>query len=240
MIEKIATRKDSERSEDREHSERVIIRKLRQVNYLLSFETMRSFTEQRDFTTLDELWCLEHPPVFTQGQAGKPEHLLKPSHIPVIQTDRGGQITYHGPGQLVVYLLVDIQRKGFGVRAFVSKIEQAVIDMLANYKITGESNPKAPGVYVNGAKICSLGLRIRRGASFHGLSLNVDMDLSPFQNINPCGFAALPVVQMKAFVENIVLNEVQEALIKQLCLHLGYNVIKVLNEKPWPESMRTD
>lgn len=204
------------------NSSAVIVRTLGLVEYVSAWQNMRSFTEHREPTTVDELWCLEHPPVFTQGQAGKPEHILNTFDIPVVQTDRGGQVTYHGPGQWVIYLLVDIRRKALSVRSFVSKIEQAVIAMLADYGVVAAANLKAPGVYVKGAKICSLGLRIRRGASFHGLSLNVDMDLSPFQGINPCGFSNLPVVQMKDFIQNLQFDQVKDRLIQHLCVHLGY------------------
>lgn len=201
----------------------VYTRNLGLIDYLEAWHAMQSFTNQRHENTSDEFWCLQHPAVFTQGQAGKPEHILNAGDIPVIQTDRGGQVTYHGPGQCVVYLLADIRRMGLGVRSFVSKIEQSVIDLLADYHIKAANDPKAPGVYVDGAKICSLGLRIRRGMSFHGLSLNVDMDLSPFQQINPCGVANLPVVQMHDFIVDLNYNEVQQRLIRHLCHHLDYS-----------------
>ncbi|WP_232334957.1 lipoyl(octanoyl) transferase LipB [Pseudohalioglobus lutimaris] len=157
---------------------------------------MREFTDSRDANTPDELWLLQHPRVFTQGQAGKAEHVLAAGDIPVIQVDRGGQVTYHGPGQWVLYLLVDIKRRGMGVRNLVSLIEAAIVLALAEYGIAAAPDPKAPGVYVDGEKIASLGLRVRRGCSYHGLSLNVDMDLEPFQRINPCGFEGLRVTSM--------------------------------------------
>lgn len=202
---------------------RVMIRHLGQQPYINTWRAMQEFTNTRETDTPDELWCVEHPPIFTQGQAGKPEHILNPGEIPIVETDRGGQVTYHGPGQAVIYLLVDIRRKSLGIRPFVCKIERAVIDLLADYKILGETNPQAPGVYVKGAKICSLGLRIRRGSSFHGLSLNVDMDLSPFQRINPCGMSNIKVIQMRDFVDAISLQKVHTGLIQHLCSHLGYS-----------------
>ncbi|MFR0675640.1 lipoyl(octanoyl) transferase LipB [Enterobacterales bacterium AW_CKDN230030176-1A_HGKHYDSX7] len=183
---------------------------------------MRRFTEQRDASTLDEVWLVEHPPVFTQGQAGKAEHLLVPGEIPVVQSDRGGQVTYHGPGQLVAYLLLDVRRLGFGVRDLVSRIERSLIELLAGYDVQAAAKPDAPGVYVNGAKIASLGLRIRNGRSFHGLALNVDMDLAPFRRINPCGYAGLAMTQLRDLAGPIEFNEVSTRLREQLVKHLDY------------------
>jgi len=160
------------------------------------FEAMRAYTETRGEATEDQIWITEHEPVFTQGQAGKPEHLLLPGEIPVVHTDRGGQVTYHGPGQIVGYLLFDLRRLGLTVRGLVTGIEEAVIRTLAGYDIAGAARADAPGVYVDGAKIASLGLRVRRGCSYHGLSLNVNMDLEPFGRINPCGLAGIEVVQV--------------------------------------------
>ncbi len=157
---------------------------------------MKAFTETREADTPDELWLLQHPRVFTQGQAGRAEHLLAPGDIPVVQVDRGGQVTYHGPGQWVIYLLVDLRRRNMGVRQLVDLIEHSIVALLARYGIEGAPDPQAPGVYVAGRKIASLGLRVRRGCSYHGLSLNVDMDLEPFQRINPCGHAGLEVTSM--------------------------------------------
>jgi lipoyl(octanoyl) transferase len=164
---------------------------------------MRAFTDARTAETADEIWLLQHPPVFTQGQAGKPEHLLLDAgDIPLIRTDRGGQITYHGPGQIVAYTLVDLQRRGYGVRSLVSRIEQAVIDTLSGYGVRAYADLKAPGVYVDAAgeraKIASLGLRVRRHCSYHGVALNTDMDLAPFARINPCGYPGLRVTQVRA------------------------------------------
>jgi lipoyl(octanoyl) transferase len=173
------------------------------VDYEPTWRAMQAFTTERTVDTPDELWLLEHPPVFTQGQAGKPEHVLQVTNIPIVPIDRGGQVTYHGPGQLVGYLLVDLSRKKLGVREFVRRIEQAIIDLLAELRVTAYGKVDAPGVYVNRegveAKIASLGLRIRNGKSYHGLALNVDMDLTPFSYINPCGYAGLAVTQVKDF-----------------------------------------
>ena len=187
------------------------------------WHAMQDFTNQRTADTADELWLVQHPSVFTQGQAGKAEHLLLPGDIPVVQVDRGGQVTYHGPGQLVAYPLVDVRRLGLGVRELVSRIEQSLIDLLASYGVSAEARADAPGVYVNGAKIASLGLRIRRGCSFHGLALNVDMDLQPFQRINPCGYAGLAMTQLTDHVAGpLDMNEVSARLREQLVKHLGY------------------
>ena len=173
---------------------------------------MKQFTHQRDANTADELWITEHAPVFTQGLNGKPEHILNATHIPVVQIDRGGQVTYHGPGQLVLYCLLNIQRLGLGVRGLVSTIEISIVELLARYDIEAFSRRDAPGVYVNPsfggqvAKIAALGLRIRKGCCYHGLSLNIDMNLKPFSNINPCGFEGLAVTQMADFNASIELE----------------------------------
>ncbi|AIL59883.1 MULTISPECIES: lipoyl(octanoyl) transferase LipB [Pseudomonas] len=185
-------------------------------------EAMRRFTDQRGPETCDEVWLVEHPAVFTQGQAGKAEHLLVPGDIPVVQTDRGGQVTYHGPGQLVAYLLLDVRRLGFGVRDLVSRIERCLIELLASYGVEAAAKADAPGVYVDGAKIASLGLRIRNGCSFHGLALNVDMDLAPFRRINPCGYAGLAMTQLRDQAGSIELSEVRARLRGQLVKHLDY------------------
>ena len=187
------------------------------------WQSMTDFTNGRTPDTPDELWLVEHPPVFTQGQAGKPEHLLLPGEIPVVQTDRGGQVTYHGPGQLVAYPLLDLRRIKMGVRDLVTAIEQTLVATLAVYGIEAYPKPDAPGVYVAGNKIASLGLRVRRGCSFHGLALNVDMDLAPFQRINPCGYAGLAMTQMRDLLpESPVLAEVQDQLVMQFARKLGY------------------
>ena len=174
------------------------------ADYQTVYDQMTAFTSQRQSNTPDELWFLQHTPVFTQGQAGKAEHLLFPGDIPVIQTDRGGQVTYHGPGQLVVYLMIDIARKGWGARRLVSSIEDAIVDTLSEWNIDAAPRADAPGVYTEGRKIASLGLRIRHGRSFHGLALNIDMDLEPFQRINPCGYRGMQMTQMAAETNNDV------------------------------------
>ena len=174
----------------------VQVRQLGLADYEPVWHDMQAFTAARAPETPDELWLLEHPPVFTLGRNGKQEHLLDTGAIPVIQVDRGGQVTYHGPGQLVAYALLDISRRQLGVQSLVRILEQAVIDLLADYRIGGRRRDKAPGVYVDGRKIAALGLRVRKGCSFHGLSLNVDMDLGPFAKINPCGYRGLEVTQL--------------------------------------------
>jgi len=175
----------------------ISIKQLGLQPYQPVLEQMQAFTNSRGGQSADELWVLQHPPVYTQGQAGNPAHVLDPRGIEVVQADRGGQVTYHGPGQLVVYVLVDLRRLGVGVKTLVNTLEQTVVDYLATHGIEANSDANAPGVYVDGCKVAALGLRVRRGCSFHGLSLNVDMDLEPFTRINPCGYANLQVTQLK-------------------------------------------
>ena len=181
----------------------LIVRTLGEQPYLETWEAMKSFTASRDASTPDELWLLEHPRVYTQGQAGKAEHILAPGDIPVILVDRGGQVTYHGPGQLVVYLMIDLTRHRLGIRSLVDVIEQAIVRTLAGMGVTAAPRPDAPGVYVEQAKIASLGLRVRRGCSFHGLALNVAMDMEPFRRINPCGYAGMAMCQVSDFVPGV-------------------------------------
>lgn len=201
----------------------LIVRHLGLVDYLPTLEAMRSLTRERDAGTPDEIWLLQHPRVFTQGQAGKAEHLLAPGDIPVIQVERGGQVTYHGPGQLVAYLMLDLRRLGLGVRELVTALEQSLVDVLAAYGVEAAPKADAPGVYVDGDKIASLGLRVSRGCSFHGLALNVDMDMSPFWRINPCGYAGLKMVQLKDLLETPPqLDEVAQRLEQALRRRLGY------------------
>lgn len=176
------------------------VRHLGRADYLQTWRAMREFTESRADDTADEVWVLEHPAVYTLGLNGRAAHVPEPGAIPVVHCDRGGQITYHGPGQLVLYTLVDLRRRRLGIRQFVDRLEQAVVDLLAGYGIHGERRAGAPGVYVDGAKIAALGLRVRRGATYHGLSLNVDMDLAPFRRIDPCGFAGLRVTQLRDLI----------------------------------------
>ena len=200
------------------------IRELGLADYESTWLAMQRFTDMRKDRpdTQDEVWLVQHPPVFTQGQAGKAEHLLLPGDIPVVKSDRGGQVTYHGPGQLVAYLLLDVRRLGFGVRELVSRMERCLIDLLASYGVTAAAKPDAPGVYVDGAKIASLGLRIRNGCSFHGLALNVDMDLEPFRRINPCGYAGLAMTQLRDHAGPIEFADVSVQLRAQLVKHLAY------------------
>jgi lipoyl(octanoyl) transferase len=199
----------------------VWVRRLGVIDYRQAFDAMRRFTEQRRSDTPDEVWLLEHPPVFTQGMNGKPEHLLAPGDTPVLQVDRGGQVTYHAPGQLVAYLLLDIRRRKLGVRQVVSAMEQAVVALLASYGIASEARQDAPGVYIDGAKVASLGLRVRRGCTYHGLSLNVDMDLAPFSRINPCGYQGLRVTQLRDHGVTDSLEQVSERLLTELGETLG-------------------
>ncbi|SRR5579883_929871 len=200
----------------------VFVRWLGRQNYLHSWQAMQQFTQQRTEHTLDEVWLLEHEPVFTQGQNGKAEHILTPGSIPVIQTDRGGQVTYHGPGQLMVYVLIDLKRKKLTVRDLVTRLEQSIIDLLAANDIIAQAKREAPGVYVDGKKICSLGLRIRKGCSYHGLAFNVDMDLTPFSQINPCGFSGLQMVQLAELVKVDSVFETGSKLVNYLMKNLGY------------------
>lgn len=200
----------------------LVLRELGLVDYATTLESMRQFTDTRDANSPDELWLLQHPGVYTQGQAGKAEHVLCPGDIPVIQVDRGGQVTYHGPGQWVIYLLVDLRRHQLGVRDLVDLIEHSLVQLLADYGIDSAARPDAPGVYVAAAKIAALGLRVRRGCSYHGLSLNVDMDLEPFGRINPCGYEGLQVTSMARLLPDttIDMDEVGKRLLSIVASHL--------------------
>ena len=186
------------------------------ADYLPTWQAMQDFTATRGPDTPDELWLLEHPPVYTLGLAGKPEHLLRATDIPVVKIDRGGQITYHGPGQIVVYLLLDLKRRNIGVKALVRRMEQAVIDLLAGYGVKAERRDKAPGVYAGNAKIAALGLRIKNGCCYHGLCLNVDMDLSPYAAINPCGYEGLAVTQCRDVGIRDGMDTIGEKLLERL------------------------
>lgn len=192
------------------------IRRLGETGFVPAWRAMQRFTAERDAETPDELWLTTHPPVFTQGQAGKPEHLLRDIGIPVVKIDRGGQITYHGPGQAVAYVLVDLARCGLKVRELVSRIEQAVIDLLAGYGLHGERVAGAPGVYVGGAKVAALGLRVKGGCCYHGVALNVDMELAPFSAINPCGYPGLKVTQLRDLGVAVDWAAAGEALLAQM------------------------
>lgn len=208
----------------------LVVKRLGRQDYSPVWQAMHQFTDQRSEETLDEVWLVEHNPVFTQGQAGKAEHLLNTGDIPVVQSDRGGQVTYHGPGQLVVYFLINLRRKKLGVRDLVTAIEHLVINTLKAYNIDSAARPDAPGVYVDGKKICSLGLRIRKGCSFHGLALNVNMDLSPFQRINPCGYQGMEMVQVSELGGPNELATIEQQLIKELVNLLGYEQVTFSTE----------
>ena len=196
-------------------------------DYLITWEEMKSFTENRDSDTLDELWTLEHNSVFTQGLSGKSKHLLKETQIPIIQSDRGGQITYHAPGQLIIYCLIDIKRLGIGIKKMVSIIEQSLIELLSSYDITAHTLKGAPGVYVNDSKIAALGLKVKHGRTYHGLSLNIDMDLSPYTLINPCGYSDLKVTQMRNLTNNILnISDIKHELSEHL-IDLSYKISKL-------------
>ena len=199
---------------------RPVIRHLGEVDYQKTWQAMQDFTDTRDKGTADELWILQHPPVYTLGKNGKAEHVLNAQGIPVVNSDRGGQVTYHGPGQIVVYTLLDLNRLKIGVRELVTRIEQSIIDLLSAHGVESNARRDAPGVYVNNAKIAALGLRVRKGCSFHGLALNVNMDLEPFSRINPCGYEGLEVTQLNNFVSDIdidrVIDDLQQELLKKL------------------------
>jgi len=205
--------------------DQVLIRTLGIEPYNPTWEKMQAFTDQRDDETRDEIWLLQHEPVFTQGQAGKAEHLLATGDIPVVQVDRGGQVTYHGPGQLIVYLMINLRRRKLGVREMVDIMERSLVDLLAEYGVEAYAKPDAPGVYVGNAKIASLGLRVRRGCSFHGLALNLDMDLGPFLRINPCGYAGMPMTQLSELAEMPKLEDLMQKLVDQFVGKIGYTQV---------------
>ena len=199
----------------------IIVRALGREDYEPLWRRMQSFTDSRDESTPDEIWFTEHPPVFTMGLNASKEHLLAPGDIPVVQIDRGGQVTFHGPGQLMVYPLIDIRRANIGVRRLVTALEQSVVDLVSEYEVSAAARPDAPGVYVDGDKLASVGLRIRRGASFHGMALNVDVDLEPFSRINPCGYAELEMTDLHRLGINLQLEETSEKLLPHFLKHLG-------------------
>lgn len=206
------------------YQDKILVRHLGLQPYEPVSQAMHDFTDSRDDTTPDEIWLVEHLPVFTQGQAGKAEHLLMTGDIPVIQSDRGGQITYHGPGQQVMYVLLNLKRRKLGVRELVTVLEQTVVNTLAEYGIDAHPRADAPGVYVGEMKICSLGLRIRKGCSFHGLALNINMDLAPFLRINPCGYAGMEMTQMRQWVETATPDIIRPVLLN--------NLLALLNNPP--------
>ncbi|MGY5770652.1 lipoyl(octanoyl) transferase LipB [Vibrio antiquarius] len=210
----------------------LVVKRLGRQDYEPVWKAMHEFTDQRTEETPDEVWLVEHNPVFTQGQAGKAEHLINTGDIPVVQSDRGGQVTYHGPGQLVAYFLINLRRKKLGVRDLVTTIENLVINTLKAYNIDSAARPDAPGVYVDGKKICSLGLRIRKGCSFHGLALNVNMDLTPFLRINPCGYEGMEMVQVSQFGGPDNVEAVEKQLIEELVTLLNYEQVEFSTEAP--------
>jgi len=193
-------------------------------DYVPLWHAMQEFTDERDESTRDEIWFCEHPPVFTMGLNASEEHLLAPGDIPVVQIDRGGQVTYHGPGQLMVYPLIDIRRANIGVRKLVTALEQSVVDLAAEYDVEAAARPDAPGVYVEGDKLASVGLRIRRGSSFHGMALNVNADLEPFSRINPCGYAELRMTDLHRLGVDLSLEETSEKLLPHFLEHLGLSI----------------
>ena len=206
------------------YQDKILVRHLGLQPYEPVSQAMHDFTDSRDDSTPDEIWLVEHLPVFTQGQAGKAEHLLMTGDIPVIQSDRGGQVTYHGPGQQVMYVMLNLKRRKLGVRELVTLLEQTVVNTLAEYGIDAHPRADAPGVYVGEMKICSLGLRIGKGCSFHGLALNINMDLAPFQRINPCGYAGMEMTQVRHWVETATPETIRPVLLK--------NVLALLNNPP--------
>jgi len=206
----------------------IIFRHLGLKDYEQVWHAMQTYTDNRDADSNDEIWFVEHTPVFTQGQAGKEEHMLFAGDIPVVKVDRGGQVTYHGPGQLVAYFLIDIKRLKIGVRELVTRIEKSLVELLNHYKIKAYPKADAPGVYVDEKKIASLGLRIRRGCSFHGLALNVNMDLSPFKQINPCGYAGLEMIQVSDYCDVSQVNKASQDLMPIITKLLDYTTVKEL------------
>ena len=197
------------------------VRTLGMVPYQETWQEMQQFTVTRTPSTPDELWLLEHPPVYTQGQAGKPEHILNPGGILVVQTDRGGQVTYHGPGQLVAYVLMDIRRRRLGIRTLVSTLEQVILNVLARYGIEGQTRCSAPGVYVGEKKIASIGLRVKNGCTYHGIALNVSTELSPFNGINPCGFERLEMTRITDFSDTAQWHDVARVFQEAFVSHFG-------------------
>jgi len=215
---------------------RLHVRDFGAQEYQIIWQRMQDFTRHRDEHSVDWLWLVEHPPVFTQGRAGKPEHVLAPGNIPIIKTDRGGQVTFHGPGQIVLYVLIDIRRRKLGIKTVVAAIEQAVIKTLADLKIAAELKTGAPGVYVQGRKIASLGLRVTQGCTYHGVSLNFNMDLEPFSRINPCGYQGLEVTQVSELNPQAEQKEIEHKLCDYLAQELGYNDEQVV----WPNNVSSN
>jgi lipoyl(octanoyl) transferase len=215
----------------------LVVRRLGRREYLPVLQAMQRFTDGRGPDTTDEIWLTEHPPVYTLGLNGKPEHVLDPGDVPVVQCDRGGQVTYHGPGQLVVYTLLALRRRALGVRQMVSALELAVIDLLQDFGIEAHARPHAPGVYVGQAKVAALGLRVRRDCCYHGLSLNVDMDLEPFRRINPCGYPGLAVTQLRELGAPTDPDAVADGLVKRLAAALGASAWETVDGQDPPDSV---
>jgi lipoyl(octanoyl) transferase len=213
-------------------SAELIIRNKGFCDYQETYTAMSRFTDSRDSTTTDEIWCLQHSPVYTLGLNGHRQHIINAGDIPVVETDRGGQVTYHGPGQLMVYLLADIKRKSISVKDYVHRLEQSVIDMLEGYDVVAHRREGAPGVYVNNRKISALGIRVRRGCSYHGLSINVDMDLTPYNGIHPCGYSDLEVTQMRELGIEKNLVQITNTLIPCIMrqMHYAQGNISIVNE----------
>jgi len=209
-----------------------IVRYLERVDYEPAYQAMQAFNAARQPDMVDEIWCLEHSPVYTLGLAGRMEHILDAGDIPVVKVDRGGQVTYHGPGQLVVYLLLDLKRSGIGIRAYVQRLEQSVIDMLAGLGVDAARRERAPGVYVDGRKIAALGVRVRGGCCYHGLALNVAMDLAPFRGIDPCGYRDLEVTQISDYGISLTAREAADCLLPELRRQLGYDGFQREQESP--------
>ena len=207
----------------------MIVRSLGRQEYEPLWRNMQRFTDNRDENTPDEIWYTEHPPVFTLGMNASRDHLIAPGDIPVVQVDRGGQVTYHGPGQLMVYLLIDLRRARLGVRDLVTALEQCVVDLVADFDISAASRKDAPGVYVQGTKIASVGLRVRHGASYHGMALNIDVDLEPFSRINTCGFSDLNVTDLKSLGIDVHRDSIQGSVQKHLLHHLGMDDLEIIN-----------
>ena len=216
---------------------RLIIRELGVVEYTETWREMKAFTDSRTDDTADECWLLEHPPVYTLGQAGKHEHILNTTEIPVVESDRGGQVTYHGPGQLIAYTMIDLRRLGIGVRKLVEQLENTVITLLENYGVSSAGRRNAPGVYTGNAKIAALGLRVRKGCSYHGLALNVSTDLAPFRDINPCGYRGMQVTSTAALGITASMREVKNRMIECLANEFGYNV--VIPDNPGTDNQST-
>ena len=213
-------------------STELVVRKKGVCDYLETYQAMMAFTDGRHSSTVDEVWCLQHRPVYTLGLRGGRQHVISAGTIPVVATDRGGQVTYHGPGQLIVYLLIDLIRKNLGVRAFIQSLEQTVMELLKNYGVKGRQRPGAPGVYVDGKKIMALGIRIRRGCSYHGIAINVDMDTTAYEGIHACGDPQLEITQLKEFAPKVTVNQVRETFLRCLYQKMDCHQSTMIKQSP--------